>query len=52
VKAKEIQEALLQPVQEKTQVQEKPQTAERTEHHFNVFPFPAVNESPRERKQA
>jgi integrase len=46
VKAKEIQEALLRPVQE------KPQTAERTERHFNVFPFPVVNEPPRERKQA
>jgi integrase len=48
VKAKEIQEALLQPVQEKTQEQE----AERMELPPNVFSFPAQGIPQEERKQA
>jgi hypothetical protein len=48
VKAKEIQEALLQPIQDKTQVQE----TERKELPPNVVSFPAANEAPQERKQA
>jgi hypothetical protein len=46
VKAKEIQEALLQPVQE------KPQTAEKKELPPNVFSFPVQSIPQEERKQA
>jgi hypothetical protein len=48
VKAKEIQEALLQPVDDKTQVQE----VERKELPPNVVSFPAQGKPAEERKQA
>jgi hypothetical protein len=48
VKAKEIQEALLQPIPDKTQVQE----AERKELPPNVFSFPVKGVPQEERKQA
>jgi hypothetical protein len=46
VKAKEIQETLLQPVDD------KPQTAERSDIPPNVFSFPAQGVPAEERKQA
>jgi hypothetical protein len=52
VKAKEIQEALLQPIQDKTLGLEKEQAAEKKELPPNVVSFPAQGVPQEERKQA
>jgi hypothetical protein len=52
VKAKEIQEALLRPVDEKPQGQEKGQEAEKKELPPNVFSFPVSGIPQEELKQA
>jgi len=52
VKAKEIQEALLQPVDEKPQGREKEQEVEKKELPPNVFSFPVSGIPQEERKQA